>query len=93
VTPPGSYRVGYHVDGWHKSPLGRLYNPVFYMVGVGIAIHGYPAVPSQPASHGCVRIPMTAAETFSDQVPADTPVYVLDGKTPPRPAPPPGTRT
>jgi peptidoglycan hydrolase-like protein with peptidoglycan-binding domain len=93
VTPAGSYRVGYHVDGWHKSPLGRLYNPLYYMVGVGIAIHGYPSVPPKPASKGCVRIPMSAAETFPDQVPDDTPVYVLDGRTPPRPAPPPGTET
>lgn len=93
VTPPGSYRVGYHVDGWHKSPLGRLYNPVYYMVGVGIAIHGYHDVPPKPASKGCVRIPMSAAEAFPDQVPDDTPVYVLDGKTPPGPAPPPGTET
>jgi peptidoglycan hydrolase-like protein with peptidoglycan-binding domain len=93
VTPPGSYRVGYHVDGWHKSPLGRLYNPVYYMVGVGIAIHGYPDVPATPASKGCVRIPMAAAETFPDEVTDDTPVYVLDGKSPAAPAPPPGTET
>jgi lipoprotein-anchoring transpeptidase ErfK/SrfK len=23
----------------------------------GFAIHGYPSVPSYPASHGCVRVP------------------------------------
>jgi peptidoglycan hydrolase-like protein with peptidoglycan-binding domain len=94
VTPPGSYRVGYRVNGWDESsPLGRLFNPLYYMVGVGIAIHGYPEVPSQPASKGCVRIPLSAAATFPGQVPDDTPVFVLDGKTPPAPAPPPGTET
>ncbi len=94
VTPPGSYRVGYRVDGWDESsPLGRLFNPLYYMVGAGIAIHGYAEVPPQPASKGCVRIPMSAAATLPGQVPDDTPVYVLDGKTPPAPAPPPGTET
>src|SRR5688572_14050530 len=94
VTPPGSYRVGYRVDGWDESsPLGRLFNPLYYMVGVGIAIHGYPEVPPQPASKGCVRIPLSAAATLPGQVPDDTPVFVLDGKTPPAPAPPPGTET
>lgn len=92
-TPPGSYRVGYRIEGWRRSPLGRLYKPVYYMVRIGVAIHGHPYVPSWPASHGCVRIPMFAAESFPSQVPDDTPVYVLDGKTPPAPAPPPGTKT
>jgi peptidoglycan hydrolase-like protein with peptidoglycan-binding domain len=93
VTPPGSYRVGYRVDGWDESPLGRLYKPLYYMVGAGIAIHGYAEVPPHPASKGCVRIPLSAAETLPGQVPDDTPVFVLDGKTPPAPAPPPGTET
>ncbi|MGH9041027.1 MAG: L,D-transpeptidase family protein [Acidimicrobiia bacterium] len=93
VTPPGSYRVGYRIPGWRKSPLGRMYKPVYYMVGIGVAIHGYHQVPAEPASHGCVRIPMAAAEWFPDHVPDGTPVYVLDGKTPPGPAPPEGTQT
>jgi peptidoglycan hydrolase-like protein with peptidoglycan-binding domain len=94
VTPPGSYRIGYRVNGWDESsPLGRLFNPLYYMVGAGIAIHGYPSVPAYPDSKGCVRIPMSAAATFPGQVPDDIPVYVLDGKTPVAPAPPPGTET
>ncbi len=93
VTPPGSYRIGYRVNGWDQSPLGRLLNPLYYMVGLGIAIHGYADVPPHPASSGCVRIPLSAAGTLPGQVPDDTPVYVLDGKTPPAPAPSPGTET
>jgi peptidoglycan hydrolase-like protein with peptidoglycan-binding domain len=93
VTPPGSYRIGYRVNGWDQSPLGRLFNPLYFMVGVGIAIHGYADVPPHPASKGCVRIPLSAAASLPGQVPDDTPVYVLDGKTPPAPAPPPGTET
>jgi peptidoglycan hydrolase-like protein with peptidoglycan-binding domain len=92
-TPPGSYRIGYRVGGWDESPLGRLFNPLYYMVGLGIAIHGYADVPPHPASSGCVRIPLSAAASLPSQVPDDTPVYVLDGKTPTAPAPPPGTET
>ena len=85
VTPPGSFKVSWRHPGWRKSDLGRLFNPVYF--NEGIAIHGYPQVPGQPASHGCVRIPMSAAGWFFDQVPNGTPVYVFDGKTPPTPKP------
>jgi hypothetical protein len=82
VTPAGAFRVDYFKPGWDDSPLGRLYNPVYYDSKDGIAIHGYPEVPPQPASHGCVRIPMAAAEWFHTKLPKGTPVYVLDGTTP-----------
>lgn len=82
VTPAGSYRIGYRKPGWERSPLGRMYNPMYFIVGPGIAIHGFQQVPPQPASHGCVRIPMFAAETLPRLVPDGTPVYVVDGKTP-----------
>jgi hypothetical protein len=35
-------------------------------------------VPAYPASHGCIRIPMYAAPTFYNQVPAGTRVHVLN---------------
>lgn len=81
VTPPGSYKVDYHFDGWDQSPLGRLYNPVYFDPKNGLAIHGFEDVPADPASHGCVRISMSAAEWFPDKAPKATPVYVSDGKT------------
>lgn len=83
VTPSGAYRVQRRIAGWRKSNLGRLYNPLYFRGG--IAIHGFPSVPAQPASHGCVRITMTAAGWFPQLVPDGTPVYVLDGKTVPAP--------
>ncbi len=81
VTPPGSYVVDYHADGWVTSSLGRLYNPVYFDPKQGLAIHGFEDVPSDPASHGCVRIPMSAAEWFPSKAPKGTPVYVWDGQT------------
>ena len=80
ITPVGSFTVRRKIEGWRKSPLGRLYFPV-YIIG-GIAIHGHTSVPAYPASHGCIRIPMTAAEAFSEMMQIGTPVIVHEGSLP-----------
>lgn len=80
VTPGGSYRVGWRVKGIRISPLGKLWNPLFF--NGGIAIHGSPSVPAGPASHGCVRIPIPDSVWFYDTVPNGTPVYVVNGNRP-----------
>jgi hypothetical protein len=80
VTPTGRFRVYRKLQGWRTSPLGQLYYPN-YIVG-GIAIHGNPAVPAVPASHGCIRIPMFAAEEFSNLTPIGTQVIVYSGSGP-----------
>lgn len=77
VTPTGRFRVSHKISGWRKSPLGLLYYPVYFLSG--IAIHGNPSVPTTPASHGCVRIPMFAARQFSEMIPAGTIVLVHNG--------------
>ena len=48
------------MPGWVTVPLGAMYNPVFFISTV-FAIHGDTYVPQGPASHGCIRIPMTTA--------------------------------
>jgi hypothetical protein len=60
VTPSGSFHVFRRVDGWDEGPLGRLYRPQYF--NDGIAVHGYPLVPSTPASHGCCRVSLTAMD-------------------------------
>ena len=75
VTNTGSFKAYRHASGWERSPLGRLYNPVYF--DGGIAIHGSTSVPPHPASHGCVRIPLSAAEWVPSHVPVGTPVHVL----------------
>jgi peptidoglycan hydrolase-like protein with peptidoglycan-binding domain len=90
ITRVGSFAVYTQARGWQKSPLGRLYNPLYF--DGGIAIHGSQSVPASPASHGCVRIPMAAAEWFPRRVTLGTPVYVAGNGTipaPRAPAPPP----
>jgi cell wall hydrolase len=74
VTPPGRFDVHHKIPGWRRSPLGALYYPS-YIVG-GIAIHGNPSVPTYPASHGCIRIPMFAAKEFYEMTPIGTRVLV-----------------
>ena len=79
VTPGGSYKVFFRRNGLRISRLGKLYNPLYF--NGGIAIHGAPSVPGYPASHGCVRIPMSSSNWFPSQVPNGTPVYVIGGST------------
>ncbi len=73
-TPRGAFRVYRKASGWETSPLGRLYK-ANYFVG-GYAIHGEPSVPLHPASHGCVRIPMTTSNIVARLLPIGTRVYV-----------------
>jgi peptidoglycan/xylan/chitin deacetylase (PgdA/CDA1 family) len=75
-TPRGDFSIIRKVVGWHSGSLGRLWYPN-YFVG-GFAIHGYPEVPVEPASHGCVRIPMYAAKSFFYREPLGTRVFVHD---------------
>jgi lipoprotein-anchoring transpeptidase ErfK/SrfK len=74
ITPRGRFTVCRKIAGWRKSPLGMLYYPNY--ITEGVAIHGSLSVPSRPASHGCIRIPMAAAKEFSDMTPIGTVVLV-----------------
>ena len=56
LTPDGNYRAHLFEAGWLHVPLGRMYNPVFF-IGTNFAIHGDIPIPLRPASHGCVRVP------------------------------------
>lgn len=58
-TPVGRFAIYRKVGGFDPSPLGTLYDPLYFTAGY--AIHGNPSVPPYPASHGCVRVPMWIA--------------------------------
>ena len=75
-TPRGRFRIYGKVSGWRKSPLGLLYYPNYF--SDGLAIHGNPSVPSQPASHGCIRVPMFASRAISEMLPVGTIVIIYD---------------
>jgi peptidoglycan hydrolase-like protein with peptidoglycan-binding domain len=75
-TPKGRFRIYAKAFGWKKSPLGLLYYPNYF--SDGLAIHGNPSVPSSPASHGCIRIPMFASREISKLLPVGTIVLLYD---------------
>ena len=75
-TPRGRFRIYAKLSGWKRSPLGLLYYPNYF--SDGLAIHGNPSVPQQPRSHGCIRIPMSAAEEISKLLPVGTIVLIYD---------------
>jgi len=61
-TPVGRFAIYRKVSGFDPSPLGTLFDPLYFTGGY--AIHGNPTVPPYPASHGCVRVPMWIAPTL-----------------------------
>ena len=75
-TPRGTFTVTRKINGWRRSRLGLLYFPSYIING--IAIHGSPSIPTYPASHGCIRIPMFAAKELSQMAPIGTVVVVYD---------------
>lgn len=75
-TPRGRFLVYEKEAGWGNGPLGAMYYSNF--ISGGVAIHGSPDVPAQPASHGCIRIPMFAAQEVSKLMPVGTIVLVYD---------------
>ncbi len=83
VTPGGSFRVRGKVNAWQTGELGRLYKPSYF--NGNIAIHGALSVPGGPASHGCVRVPMSSADWIFASLPVGTAVYVVNGPHVPAP--------
>jgi cell wall hydrolase len=75
-TPRGRFVVYDKTYGWENGQLGSVYYANY--ISGGVAIHGYLSVPNQPASHGCIRIPMFAAREVSELLPNGTIVLVYD---------------
>jgi N-acetylmuramoyl-L-alanine amidase len=59
-TPRGSFRV-YRRERRSWSYPYRVWLPWAAYFHGGYALHGYRSVPSYPASHGCVRVPLPFA--------------------------------
>jgi lipoprotein-anchoring transpeptidase ErfK/SrfK len=73
-TPVGRFAIYRKVTGFDPSPLGTLFDPMYFTGGY--AIHGNPSVPPYPASHGCVRVPMWVASHLYATNPYGETVYV-----------------
>ncbi len=81
-TPRGSFRAGPL-----KTPLliSRKYDnarmPWTVQVAGDVCLHGHASVPSRPASHGCIRIPLgggNPARWIYDWIDLGTPVVIGD---------------
>jgi hypothetical protein len=75
-TPRGRFIVYDKEVGWHSGSLGSVYYDNF--ISGCVAIHGSRNVPTQPASHGCIRVPMFAAREVSKLLTLGTIVLVYD---------------
>lgn len=76
ATPPGSFRVfRKEIKSW-SYPFQVWLPWASYFVG-GVAFHEYPDVPTQAASHGCVRVPQYWSQLLYRFAPIGTPVRVL----------------
>jgi hypothetical protein len=75
TTPSGSYSIfRKELNSW--SVPYRAWLPYASYFNGGIAFHGYPDVPSYPASHGCVRLPVAEAPFAYAFMAIGTPVAV-----------------
>jgi N-acetylmuramoyl-L-alanine amidase len=75
-TPRGRFVVYEKGVGWEDNVPGAMYYANY--ISGGIAIHGSYSVPAQPASHGCIRIPMFTAREVSKLLKLGTIVLVYD---------------
>jgi PKD repeat protein len=77
ITPVGNFSVLWKAPStstWLGSAI--LYRTM--TIHGNVAIHGYPSVPTYPASHGCVRIPIWAADWLYQQTPVGERVFVYE---------------
>lgn len=58
-TPKGVFTVYYrYTSGWQTGALGSMWRPAYFKSGW--AIHGSTSIPPYPASHGCLRVSVSA---------------------------------
>jgi hypothetical protein len=75
-TPEGKHQIRWKAPAtttWLGPAI--LYRTLTFF-GNSFAIHGFPSVPPYPASHGCVRIPIWAADWLYNRSPVGETVYV-----------------
>ncbi|MBC7462368.1 MAG: L,D-transpeptidase [Thermoleophilia bacterium] len=75
-TPAGTHKIL-----WKGEWVPSFYETLLYKSMAfqgGFAIHGYPSVPTTPASHGCVRVPMWIAPRLYSVSPVGEAVYVYE---------------
>lgn len=81
-TPKGDFHAGPYKARMHHSTLyDNAPMPWTVQVNGNIFIHGFSSVPTYPASHGCIRLPLNEgnpAKFFYDWVNVGTPISIHD---------------
>lgn len=77
-TPTGDWHIRSLSHGWRMCSLGLIYSPCYFMAKN--AIHGYPSVPTYPASHGCIRTPIWIQDELVRQLEMGELVHVFYNK-------------
>jgi len=79
-TPSGDFRAGPYKARKHYSTLyDNAPMPWSVQVNGNVFIHGFSSVPSYPASHGCIRVPLdegNPARFFYEWIDVGTPVRI-----------------
>jgi len=75
VTPRGRFHV-YRRERRSWSVRYRVWMPYALYFSGGYAFHGFGSVPAYPASHGCVRVPMSEAPFVFSATPLRAPVLI-----------------
>lgn len=76
TTPRGDFTVFKHISRWRHTYLGGLYKPWYFTPYY--AVHGSRSVPTVPASHGCVRVPVWEADHLDDLLEIGLPIHIWD---------------
>jgi hypothetical protein len=73
VTPTILGRYHFYLKSAGTNAKGMYMSNFFIR---GYAIHGYPSVPTYPASHGCLRVPNADAVAIYNWIRLGDPIYV-----------------
>ena len=79
ATPTGRYSAGFKDADHYSSLFHNAPMPWSVQVSGNIFIHGFTSVPKYPASHGCIRVPLTGsnpAKRFFNWVDPGTPIRI-----------------
>lgn len=79
ATPTGSFRAGWKNADHYSSLYNNAPMPWSVQVSGNIFVHGFTSVPNYPASHGCIRVPITGtnpAKRFFQWVDSGTPIRI-----------------
>lgn len=79
ATPTGRFNAGYKDADHYSSLYHNAPMPWSVQVSGNIFIHGFSSVPDYPASHGCIRLPLTGrnpAKRFFEWVESGTPIVI-----------------